>query len=86
MLDFLNSGIGLVFCLALIGLSVILKLVGGVASAAYLQDSKFGGDPNHFVGIFGVGSFILGWLGAIAGSLGSLISVVLLILTYVKHH
>jgi len=85
MLDFLNSGIGLVFCLALIGLSVILKLVGGVASAAYLRDSKFG-VQNHFVGIFGVGSFILGWLGAIAGSLGSLFSVVLLILTYVKHH
>lgn len=85
MLDFLSSGIGLVTCLALIGLSVILKLVGGVASAAYVHDSKFS-NPNHFVGIFGVGSFILGWLVAIAGSLGSLFSIVLLILTYVKHN
>lgn len=42
MLNFLNSGIGLIVCLALIGLAIVAKLVGTALCAAYVLDAKRG--------------------------------------------
>lgn len=89
MLNFLNSGIGLIVCLALIGLAIVVKLVGTALCAAYVLDSKQGLATKFrhlLLGAFGVGSVLFGWFGALCGSLGATISIVLLILTYVKHH
>ena len=89
MLNFLNSGIGFITCIALIVFAVAVKLVGTGICTAYVLDAKRGLATelrHHVLGVLGVGFTLLGYLGIVGGFLGALASFFLLILTYIKNN